>query len=184
MMYEIMASGWIEAITGPMFSGKSEELIKRIKKLGYAKISTLVLKPSIDSRWANGKIISRAGTSIKTMSMKNTSEIEKIDVSSYKAIAIDEAQFFNNEIVEIIQKWANQGKRVIVSGLDMNYLGKPFGPMPKIISVAEIVDKQKAVCFVCGKSANFTFKKTKSNNIIDIGDKGYEARCRACYFNK
>ncbi|CAM9119366.1 thymidine kinase [Mycoplasma marinum] len=181
-MYRVFAEGHIEVITGPMFSGKSEELIKRIKTLGFAKVKTLVIKPSIDDRWEKGKIISRAGVSVDTTQAKTAKEILEYWDESYKAIAIDEAQFFGKEIVDIAVNLANQGVRVIVSCLDTDFQGKPFASSPQLLSVAEFVSKLQAVCFQCGYAASMTYRKTDSQETVVVGDKEYEARCRSCHF--
>ncbi len=181
MMYRRFNPGLIEVITGPMFAGKSEELIKRIKTLGYAKIKTLVVKPMIDNRWTKEKIVSRSGSSIETFVAKTTQEIEEKCTEDYKAIAIDEAQFFDAGIIELIKKLANRGTRVIISCLDTDFKGKPFGSAATILSIAEFVTKLKAVCFTCGAAASMTKRITSQSNTIVIGDDEYEARCRQCH---
>lgn len=183
MMYRTYAAGIIEVITGPMFSGKSEELIKRIKILGYAKVKTLVIKPHIDTRWVKEKIISRAGISINTVSCQNTEEIKKeFAKGDYQAMAIDEIQFFDSNIVDYIVKLANRGIRVIVSGLDQDFTGKPFEPMPRLLALADIIDKQHAVCNVCGKAGTMTYRLSNDKEQVAIGNKEYEPRCRECHF--
>ncbi|MGL4343386.1 MAG: thymidine kinase [Metamycoplasmataceae bacterium] len=174
--------GIIEVITGPMFSGKSEELIKRITILSYAEIKTLVIKPSFDNRFSNNKIISRNGKVIKSFVAKNVKDIrDKLD-DSYKVIVIDEAQFFDNELVDFIQELVNKGIHVIISGLDLDFRMKPFGIMPSIFAIADKVDKLKAVCINCKKEANASFRKSNSIQTKKIGDlEEYEARCRKCH---
>ena len=184
MMYRVYSEGIIEVITGPMFAGKSEELIKRVKILGYANIPVLIVKPAIDNRWSKEKIFSRAGNSIKTASIKHLSEITKrFDKVNYKALAIDEVQFFDAEIIDLIINFANKGIRVIISGLDQDFEGKPFGIMPKLLAIADLVDKQHAVCNVCGRAATMTFRKNiNRHDQILVGDKEYEPRCRECHY--
>ncbi|CAM9099263.1 thymidine kinase [Mycoplasma todarodis] len=180
-MYRVYSGGHIEVITGPMFSGKSEELIKRIKTLGFAKTKTLVIKPMMDDRWEKGKIISRAGSSIDTKQMNKASEILEEWNESYKAVAIDEAQFFGDELVEIATILANKGVRVIISCLDTDFMGKPFASAPQLLAVAEFVTKLQAVCFKCGNPASKTLRKTDSQETVVVGDSEYEARCRNCH---
>lgn len=184
MMYKIYSDGIIEVITGPMFSGKSEELIKRVKILGYANIKTLVIKPSIDKRWEEKKIITRAGSAIDAKVVTNSSEIlPLVEEGEYEAVCFDEIQFLDKDVVSVIQQLANDGKRIIVSGLDQDFKGQPFGIMPQILAIADFVDKQQAVCMVCGKAATMTFRKeTKNKDIVVLGDTDiYEARCRKCH---
>lgn len=182
-MYRVYAKGMIEVITGPMFSGKSEELIKRVKILGHARINTLVAKPAIDTRWDKEKILSRAGSSIETVGVKNTKELkEKFESNQYAALAIDEIQFLDEDILPYIISLANEGVRVIVSGLDMDYTGKPFGIMPTLLAQADLVDKQQAVCNQCGVAATMTFRKTNGTDQVQIGNDEYEPRCRVCHY--
>ncbi len=183
-MYKVYSDGIIEVITGPMFSGKSEELIKRVKILGYANIKTLVIKPSIDKRWEERKIITRAGGSIEAKAVTHSSEIPKlVKEGDYKAICFDEIQFLDAGVVGVIQQLAKEGKRIIISGLDQDFKGQPFGIMPQILAIADFVDKQQAVCMVCGKAATMTFRKeSKQSDIVLLGDTDlYEARCRKCH---
>lgn len=176
--------GSIEVITGPMFSGKSEELIKIITTLSYAEIKTLVIKPSIDNRFSSNKIVSRNGKEIDSFACKNTNDIKNIWNKNYKAIVIDEVQFFDEPIIDFIVNLANNGIKVIVSGLDMDFKMKPFGVMPQIFAVADEVVKLKAVCIICKRSANTSYRKTKDIDTILLGDSEYEARCRECHFKK
>lgn len=182
-MYRKWTEGMIHVITGPMFSGKSEELIKIITTLTYAEIKTLVIKPKIDNRFSENEIISRNGTSIKTYSASNVEEIKELYNDSYKAIVIDEVQFFDEDLVEFIDNLANNGKLIIVSGLDLDFERKPFGIMPKLLAIAEEVVKLKAVCLSCKKAAACSYRKTNSKNTIELGDMNeYEARCRECHY--
>ncbi|TCG10516.1 thymidine kinase [Mycoplasma todarodis] len=180
-MYRVFSGGHIEVITGPMFSGKSEELIKRIKTLGFAKIKTLAIKPMMDDRWEKGKIISRAGASIDTIQIEAAKEILSQWDPSYKAVAIDEAQFFGADLVEIATELANRGVRVIISCLDTDFAGKPFSSAPQLLAIAEFVTKLQAVCFKCGNAASKTHRKTDSQERVVVGDSEYEAMCRSCH---
>lgn len=182
-MYHKYSDGIIEVVTGPMFSGKSEELIKRIKTLSYAGIKTLIIKPKIDTRFSENKIISRNGTFTNTYIASNVQEIKKLfQENSYKALVIDEVQFFQKDLIPFLEEVTNKGVRVIVSGLDQNYLRKPFGIMPELLAIAENVTKLKAVCLVCKNAASCSFRKTESNKEFQLGDvEEYEARCRQCH---
>ncbi len=181
MMHRNFNPGIIEVITGPMFAGKSEELIKRIKTLGYAKVKTLVIKPKIDTRWKEKEIVSRAGTSIETFVAKDVNDIAKRWSDEFTAIAIDEAQFFNKDLLKLVKELADKGIRVIVSCLDTDFTGEPFGIAPSLLAMAEFVTKLKAVCFACGSAASMTKRLTKEKARIIIGDGEYEARCRECH---
>lgn len=179
--YKKYSEGLIEVITGPMFSGKSEELIKRINQVGFAKIKALVFKPSIDNRWEEEQIISRSGSSVKTIQVSSSKELlEKWD-DSYKVVAIDEAQFFDEGIVEVASYLANNGVRVIISALDQDFDGKPFGFVPNLLAIAEFVSKESAICVVCGCEATMSFRKSLSKEQVQIGNDEYEARCRRCH---
>ena len=180
-MFKKYNDGWIEAITGPMFSGKSEELIKRANSLIYAKQKFLVFKHEIDNRWETSKVKSRAGFSIECKTITNSNEIFDYITDDIKCIIVDEVQFFEENIHQNLRKIAEKGIRVIVAGLDMDYKCEPFGPMKNILAVAEFVTKLTAVCFECGKAAAFTYRKDKSNQeVVAVGDSEYEARCRKC----
>ncbi|WP_033160868.1 thymidine kinase [[Mycoplasma] collis] len=182
-MYKKFYKGMIEVIVGPMFSGKSDELLKRIRILKYAKIKTLIVKHSFDKRFSTDKIISRTGAEIKAFSVSNAEEIEELFLKDkYKAIAIDEAQFFDKNLIKFISQKADEGIRVLVSGLDMNYLREPFGIMPYILSIAENITKLQAICLKCYNAASTSFRKIPDKNLNMLGDKDeYEARCRRCF---
>lgn len=172
----------IEIITGPMFSGKSEELIKRITTLSYAQIKTLIVKPKMDNRFSNNEIVSRNGKKIECFNCENTAEIRKLFNKSYKVVIIDEAQFFDDALYDYVVELANSGTKVIVSGLDMDFKMKPFGIMPKLLAVAEKVTKLKAVCLICKSTyASTSFRLTKQADTIVLGDSEYQARCRKCH---
>ena len=170
--------GWIEIICGSMFSGKTEELIRRAKRVKLAKQKIKIFKPKEDVRFKKKKIVSHNENFLKI-----APEILKFSQNA-QVVAIDEAQFFSNEIIEVCNKLANDGKRVIVAGLDMDYKGKPFGPMPNLMAIAEYVTKLHAICTKTGKMANYTNRKVDDKNLIMVGDKDkYEALSREA-FNK
>lgn len=185
-MYETYHSGWIECITGSMFSGKSEELIRRLKRGMYAKQKVVVFKPTIDDRYHKEKVVSHNGNAIEAINIKRAEEILEQDLSEVDVIGIDEVQFFEESVVEIAQNLAEQGHRVIVAGLDMDFRGKPFEPMPQLMAVSELVTKLQAVCAVCGAPASRTQRlingrpAKEDDPIIMVGaDESYEPRCRA-----
>ena len=175
--------GWIEVICGSMFSGKTEELIRRIKRTEIANQKFKVFKPTIDSRSKN-YIESHDESKLESMEVKHSSEILN-NVENCQVVAIDEAQFFDDGIVDICNQLANNGIRVIVAGLDMDYLGNPFGPIPNLMAVAEYVTKVHAVCKKSGNIANYSFRKNKKKDIVVIGEKDkYEPLSRSIYFKK
>lgn len=175
-------NGLIEVITGPMFSGKTEEIIKRIRILEYADMKTLVVKPMKDKRFYENKIKSRSGVEKPTVIAKNGADILSFWNNSYDAIIIDEVQFFDNDIIPIIEDLASRGKLVIVSGIDTDYKMRPFGIMPYLLAIADEVVKLFAVCLVCKSSASKSYRKSEDTELTKIGDKDeYEARCRACH---
>ena len=175
--------GWIEIVCGSMFSGKTEELIRRAKRVKLAKQKIKIFKPKKDVRFKKKKIVSHNENFLKSKIIERPSEILKFSQNA-QVVAIDEAQFFSNEIIEVCNKLANDGKRVIVAGLDMDYKGKPFGPMPNLMAIAEYVTKLHAICTKTGKMANYTNRKVDDKNLIMVGDKDkYEALSREA-FNK
>lgn len=185
-MYETYHSGWIECITGSMFSGKSEELIRRLKRGIFAKQKVVVFKPTIDDRYHKEKVVSHNGNAIEAINIQRAEEILEHDLSEVDVIGIDEVQFFENQIVAIAQDLAEQGHRVIVAGLDMDFRGRPFEPMPQLLAVSELVTKLQAVCAVCGAPASRTQRlingrPAKADDpVIMVGaDESYEPRCRA-----
>ena len=175
--------GWIEVICGSMFSGKTEELIRRIKRAKIANQKFKVFKPTIDSRSKNF-IESHDDSKLESTEVKLSTDILN-KIKNCDVVAIDEAQFFDNEIVNVCNQLANRGIRVIVAGLDMDYLGNPFGPMPNLMAIAEYVTKVHAVCKTSGNIANYSFRKNKKKDIVVIGEKDkYEPLSRAVYFKK
>ena len=185
-MYETYHSGLIECITGSMFSGKSEELIRRLRRGVYAKQKVVVFKPAIDDRYHKDKIVSHNGNAIEAINITTASEILRHDLSEVDVIGIDEVQFFEDEVVNIAEQLAARGHRVITAGLDMDFRGKPFKPIPELLAVSEVVTKLQAVCAVCGASSSRTQrlidgKPAKIDDpIILVGaNESYEPRCRA-----
>jgi len=173
--------GWIEAISGCMFSGKTEELIRRLNRALISNQKVEVFKPMIDNRYSNKAIVSHNSNSIESISVKNSSEI-LFKASKCEVVGIDEVQFFEEDIIEAINRLANEGKRVIVAGLDMDYRGQPFKPMDEILAIAEYVTKVHAVCMRCGSIATHTHRRIKGDKTIVIGEKDiYEALCRSCF---
>jgi len=173
--------GSLEVICGCMFSGKTEELIRRIKRARIAGLETILFKPEIDIRYHKEKIVSHNANSIDSYTVSSSKDIlSRIDNQS--VIGIDEAQFFDQDIVELCKYLASQNKRVIIAGLDMDFLGRPFGPMPNLLAISEFVTKLHAICKHCGNTATHTYRKTKSNQMVEIGETDiYEARCRKCF---
>ena len=175
--------GWIEVICGSMFSGKTEELIRRIKRAKIANQKFKVFKPTIDSRSKN-YIESHDESKLKSTEVKHSSNILD-NIQGCDVVAIDEAQFFDDEIVSVCNQIANKGIRVIVAGLDMDYLGNPFGPIPNLMATAEYVTKVQAVCKKSGNIANYSFRKNKKTDIVVIGEKDkYEPLSRAVFYKK
>jgi len=172
-------SGWIEIICGPMFSGKSEELIKRLRRAQIAKRRVQIFKHGIDARYDATSIVSHSQMSLPGVAISDINEVLDLVDDRTELVAIDEGQFFSEDIVSVTNKLANQGKRVIVAGLDLDYKGNPFGPMPKLMCAAEYVSKQLAICMSCGDPANFTQRLTAATEQVVVGAAEiYEARCR------
>ena len=185
-MYEMYHSGWIETITGSMFSGKSEELIRRLRRGIYAKQKVIVFKPAIDDRYHKEKVVSHDGNEIEAINISTSREVLNQDLDNVDVIGIDEVQFFDGEIVNIVEQLAKNGHRVVVAGLDMDFRGEPFEPMPKLLAVSEQVTKLQAVCAVCGSPSSRTQRLINGepakidDPIILVGaNESYEPRCRA-----
>lgn len=175
-------AGWIEVIAGCMFSGKTEELIKRIRRAAIARQKIQSFKPLIDNRYHIKAITSHDETTLDSIPVSCAEDILSNVRGDTQVVGIDEAQFFGEELVGICQILANRGIRVIVAGLDQDYLGVPFGPMPNLLAVAEYVYKQSAICIICGNPASRTQKVVANNDRIQVGaDEAYEARCRFCF---
>ncbi|MEO8172996.1 MAG: thymidine kinase [Sediminibacterium sp.] len=172
--------GWIEVICGSMFSGKTEELIRRLKRAKIANLKVEIFKPAIDVRYDENNVVSHDSNAIQSTPIDNSQTIllmaEGVDV-----IGIDEAQFFDDEVINVCEILALRGVRVIVAGLDMDYLGRPFGQMPYLLSIADYITKLHAICMRCGNIANVSFRKTEQEGQVLIGEKEtYEPRCRLC----
>ena len=187
-MYRPINHGYIEVVIGPMYSGKSEELIRRLKRAKIAKQNVVVFKPVIDDRYSKEDVVSHSGYTINAIPIKDSSEINKYINEDTQVVGIDEVQFFDDEIVDMAIELADKGIRVIAAGLDMDFKGEPFGPTPRLLAVAEFVDKIQAICSVCGQPATrsqrlINGKPAKYDEpIIQVGAvESYEARCRKCH---
>src|SRR5437868_5707371 len=182
------AGGWIEVICGSMFSGKTEELIRRVRRAQIAHQKTQVFKPVIDARYSAGQVASHNGALHSAVPTANSAEIENLVEPDTSVVAIDEAQFYDEGIVDLCKKLAHGGVRVIVAGLDLDFRGEPFGPMPRLMAEAEMVDKLQAICVECGAPASRTQRMINGqpaaydDKVIMVGAKEYyEARCRHCH---
>ncbi len=173
--------GWIEVICGCMFSGKSEELIRRLRRAVIAKQKVAIFKPRIDNRYSSDHIVSHSEQRISSMVVDNPQEILENSLESH-VVGIDEAQFFDSTLIDVCQRLANMGKRVIVAGLDMDYRGEPFEPIPQLLAMAEYITKTQAICVRCGNPASFTQRTTQDADRVIVGATDiYEARCRNCF---
>ena len=175
-------AGWIEVVVGSMFSGKSEELIRRLRRAQIAKRKVQIFKPRIDNRYGDDHITSHSSMQIQAENVASSRELlEKVQAET-EVVGIDEGQFFDPELPAIVSRLADEGKRVIVAGLDTDYLGKPFEPMPQLLAIAEYITKTLAICMVCGAPANHTQRLVASSERVLVGAGGtYEARCRHCF---
>jgi len=174
--------GSIEVICGSMFSGKTEELIRRLRRAQFAKLPVEIFKPEIDIRYGVNEVVSHDSNTIPSTPVSHSSAILLLS-SDTQVVGIDEAQFFDEELPNVCVELANRGIRVIVAGLDMDYLGKPFGPIPNLMAIAEDVTKVHAVCVQCGAPANYSYRLQQSDSRVLLGEKeSYEPRCRACYY--
>ena len=173
--------GWIEVICGPMFSGKTEELIRRLIRAQIAKQVVTIFKPSLDDRYSEDYIVSHNKRKIKSIVVQDIKDIYNHSKNS-NVVGIDEAQFFNHQIIEVCKSLAREGKRVVVAGLEKDYKAIPFGPMPELLVDAEYVTKVNAICMQCGDPANFSQRISNEKNQVVIGEiDKYEARCRKCF---
>jgi len=174
--------GWIEVVCGPMFSGKSEELIRRLRRAEIARQRVQIFKPGIDQRYADDHIVSHSELKIRSEGVKDATEVmARVDLRT-EIIGIDEAQFLGMEMVEVAIRLADMGKRVIIAGLDTDYLGRPFHPMPELLAIADEITKTLAICVQCGNPAKHTQRLVASEDLIVVGAAGmYEARCRRCF---
>ncbi|HAX81787.1 MAG TPA: thymidine kinase [Actinobacteria bacterium] len=174
--------GWVEVICGPMFSGKSEELIRRITRYTIARIPTQTFKPALDDRYATNEVVSHSSLSTAAEPVADSEELLSRVRPATVVVGIDEAQFFDQGLVDVVARLAAAGKKVIVAGLDLDYLGRPFEPIPSLMIRAEYVTKSLAVCHRCGGEGMFTQRVIKSDELVVLGASGaYEARCRRCY---
>lgn len=173
--------GWIEVICGSMFSGKTEELIRRLNRARFAKQKVEIFKPSVDTRYHEEMVVSHDEKAIHSTPVPASSNILLL-ANEVDVVGIDEAQFFDMELVNVCNQLANSGIRVVVAGLDMDYLGKPFGPIPALLSIAEYVTKVHAICMNCGDLANHSHRMSKDDSLIFLGEQeSYQPLCRSCY---
>jgi thymidine kinase len=174
--------GWIEVIVGSMFSGKSEELIRRLRRAQIARQKVQIFKPSLDTRYGDDAIVSHSEMRIPSRTVANSRALLELVEDDTEVVGIDEGQFFDQELPAVVNALADRGKRVIVAGLDQDYLGKPFEPMPQLLAIAEYITKTLAICMVCGNPANHTQRLVPGGDRVLLGAQGtYEARCRVCF---
>ena len=172
--------GWIEVICGSMFSGKTEELIRRLRRAEFAKQRVEIFKPGVDTRYDATDVVSHEGTTIRSTPVPSSSNLLLL-ANDIRVVGIDEAQFFDMGLPAVCEQLANSGVRVIIAGLDMDFQGRPFGPMPQLMAIAEYVDKTLAICMRCGAPANRTQRLGGSRDRVSVGGADqYEARCRRC----
>ena len=172
--------GWIEVVCGSMFSGKTEELIRRLKRARIANLKVEIYKPTIDTRYDSNKVVSHDANTIESTPVDHSSKIIAL-AQNAEVVGIDEAQFFDEGILDVCEQLVMQGKRVIVAGLDMDYLGKPFGPMPQLLAMADFITKLHAICVQCGHLANISYRTSEEAGTVVLGEKNnYEPRCRIC----
>ena len=176
-------TGWVEVVCGSMFSGKTEELIRRLRRAQIANQQVEIFKPMLDTRYAEKHLVSHNRTSIPSTPVASSQDIFPL-LKGAEVVGVDEAQFFDEGIVQVVREMANNGIRVIVAGLDMDFRGTPFGPMPALLAMAEFVTKVHAICQVCGSLANYSYRLSDNNSTVLLGEKDtYEPRCRRCYFH-
>ncbi len=174
-------TGWIEVVVGCMFSGKTEELIRRMRRAEIARQRIAIFKPVIDTRYSANHIVSHSEAKLESTPVQTSADVLRL-AGDAQVVGIDEGQFFDMGIVEVAETLANQGKRVIIAGLDQDYRGKPFEPMPQLLAIAEYITKTLAICVVCGNPADRTQRTTPSHERVLVGAKdAYEARCRRCF---
>jgi len=173
--------GWIEVICGSMFSGKTKELIRRLKRAKFAKLKVEIFKPQIDNRYHEDEVVSHDRNSISSTPVPASSNILLL-ANDIDVVGIDEAQFFDDEIVNVCNQLASQGVRVVVAGLDMDFMGKPFGPMPALLATAEYITKVHAICVDCGDLAHHSYRFTENNDLVLVGEQeSYRPLCRKCF---
>lgn len=174
-------SGWIEVIVGSMYSGKTEELIRRLRRAQIARQRVAIFKPTLDDRFGRDQLVSHSELRIPSRAVKTAKDVLRY-AHEAQVIGIDEGQFLGPDLVKVCERLARQGKRVIVAGLDQDYLGKPFEPMPQLLAIAEYITKTLAICVVCGNPANRSYRKKRRTARVVVGGADlYEARCRRCY---
>ena len=174
--------GWIEVIAGSMFSGKSEELIRRLRRAKIARQKVQVFKPDIDSRYSQDHIVSHSEMRHESANIRSAAEVLAKVEADTEVVGIDEGQFFDNELVDVATELAGRGVRVIIAGLDQDYTGKPWEPMPQLLAIAEYITKTHAICMKCGQPANYSQRTFESEERVAVGAGGmYEARCRQCF---
>jgi len=175
-------AGWVEVIAGSMFSGKSEELIRRLRRAKIARQKVQVFKPEIDARFSNNHIVSHSEMTHESSNVRTAEEIRANVLPDTEVVGIDEGQFFDNKLIGIANELAESGVRVIIAGLDQDYTGKPWEPMPQLLAIAEYITKTHAICMKCGQPANYTQRTFESEERVAVGGAGmYEARCRTCF---
>ncbi|MBA7581504.1 Thymidine kinase [subsurface metagenome] len=173
--------GWIEVIAGSMFSGKTEELIRRLKRTRFANLKVEIFKPVVDTRYSEREVVSHDTNIILSTPVQTASNILLL-VNDVDVVGIDEAQFFDKGLVDVCNSLADKGIRIIVAGLDMDYKGRPFGPIPALFSIAEYITKVHAICMRCGNLAHYSYRKTDIDKLVVLGEKdNYEPLCRSCY---
>ncbi len=173
--------GSVEVITGSMFSGKTEELIRRLRRAQFAGLKVEIYKPSLDNRYSENRVVSHDDKSILSTPVDNPSAILLL-ANEVDVVGIDEAQFFDSSLVDVCKQLADNGVRVLVAGLDMDYMGNPFGPVPHLLAIAEYITKVHAICMRCGNLAHYSFRKSEEEQVVLLGEKKhYEPLCRTCY---
>ncbi|MGH8928575.1 MAG: thymidine kinase [Acidimicrobiia bacterium] len=181
-MFRPPSSGWIEVICGPMFSGKSEELIRRVTRSRIARLPVQIFKPTLDVRFAENRVVSHSDMAVEAIPVSGSAQLLRAVEESTVVVGIDEGQFFDEGLIEVAGRLADAGKQVIVAGLDTDYLRRPFEPIPSLCGRAEFVTKMLAVCHRCGGPGLFTQRIVRSDDLVVLGAQGaYEARCRSCY---
>jgi thymidine kinase len=175
-------AGWIEVIAGSMFSGKSEELIRRLRRAKIARQKVQVFKPEIDARFSDHHIVSHSDVRHESSAVRSAAEVAALVEPDTEVVGIDEGQFFDNELIGVVNELAGKGLRVIVAGLDQDYTGKPWEPMPQLLAIAEYITKTHAICMKCGQPANYSQRTFESEERVAVGAADmYEARCRRCF---
>jgi thymidine kinase len=173
--------GSIEVITGSMFSGKTEELIRRLRRAQFAGLKVEIFKPSLDNRYSETRVVSHDAKSIISTPVDNASAILLL-AGNVNVVGIDEAQFFDNSIIDVCNSLADNGVRIVIAGLDMDFMGKPFGPMPALLAISEYITKLHAICMRCGNLAQYSFRKSENEQVVLLGEKNiYEPLCRNCF---